>query len=415
MSLPLVPYDPSAIQPLLRPQPTSGEEWRGEAIRPLFRAVFREHLPTLWPKHHPWPTYSMGRYDAVLYEFAWLWTHQPQILGTLCPVHAGIDMENWVSMLAFDLQAYPNADLSTPSRSFAGRLHLARLRRDEALRALHVDTEADVAEVATGPDGARLVRLVSARAFDREGLRMEHCLRSTLHYFDEAERGDIAILSLRTADDTPQVTVEVNRRATRAPGGLIAQAQGPHNGAFPPGTPVAWLQAQLERLGATGPDRMEPRWAARFKPPANPHAAMLHRADEALDQAFASTRHGQDLTQARLSDLTRTGVEPLRAWSAQRTPDEPQEESGYGWTRRLHLHALSLSVAVSGPTLILRLTLGDPLDPHLVLTDSTWSGLDAQFQRVLSPTPPVSLPPDPLPDTDPRLDEVRPHPPEFDR
>jgi hypothetical protein len=271
------------------------------------------------------------------------------------------------------------------------------------------DTEADVREIARGPYGARLVQLCSARAFDREGLRMEHCLRSTLHYFDESKRGDIAILSLRTAADIPQVTVEINRRETRPVNGLIAQAQGPRNGAFPPTAPVVWLRTQLERIGAVGDDALDRRWAARFERPSTPHAAALHRADEALARAFDPILHGAEATEAALTALLQTGDKPLHAWRTQQRPTLCRTYGAYGWSNSHRVDALCLSVAIYEGTPVLRLSLSNEGGLHTEFTAATWSGLDAQLHAYVTPN---LIPESPLlgPDEDPRLDAVRPFP-----
>lgn len=76
-------------------------------------------------------------------------------------------------------------------------------------------------------DGAHIDRLTMRDEFTAEGLSMSHCLRSALHYFDDALRGDIVLISYRDPKGIPQVTVELNISGERP---RLVQFQGPGNG-----------------------------------------------------------------------------------------------------------------------------------------------------------------------------------------
>lgn len=82
-------------------------------------------------------------------------------------------------------------------------------------------------QVVCWPDGAQVVRLLDRRSFTEEGLSMDHCLREHLHYFDDALRGDIVLLSYRDPDGVPLVTVEIDVAGDEP---CVVQFQGPRNG-----------------------------------------------------------------------------------------------------------------------------------------------------------------------------------------
>ena len=86
--------------------------------------------------------------------------------------------------------------------------------------------EGEVAIVRGWNDGWKLVRLLDAQAFQREGQLMKHCVGDELRgYYTASQSGQIHILSLRDPQNQPHATVEVHLDSRR-----VAQIKGKANG-----------------------------------------------------------------------------------------------------------------------------------------------------------------------------------------
>ena len=86
-----------------------------------------------------------------------------------------------------------------------------------------VDDSSDVENIHSYSDGSRIVKLLSDRAYKREGFLMSHCLGG---YSVKAE---ISIYSYRDAKNNPHATFEVRKN-----GGEITQIKGKGNGPIHP-------------------------------------------------------------------------------------------------------------------------------------------------------------------------------------
>lgn len=317
----------------LRARGLTKTPWDTWSVRECFRAIFREHLPILWPAGNFLPLHSLGRYDEVLFLLLLESYDTPETGRSTRPITEGLDVENDLSVLAFDLER--RSPRREDERRIGPQIRDAKKRRADTLRDITTDRmldlvgirpenkerASDVLEIATGPDGIRLVELRTPLSFDREGLRMEHCLRSTLHYFDEAERGDIRILSLRDAEDRPQVTIELNLRANREQHDFVRQAQGPRNGPFPKDTNCDWLRDQIEGFMDGAKDAMQSRWLSRFHPPKRldpltPHQWTLQECDRKLAVETQAVQHGALLDALRVRAILRTGQAMFATWNA---------------------------------------------------------------------------------------------------
>lgn len=85
-----------------------------------------------------------------------------------------------------------------------------------------VETDADVKVVLNFEDGYKLVKLIGAPAFKREGHLMSHCVAS---YADK----DTNVYSLRDPNNDPHCTIEVNSEEDQ-----INQVKGKGNGSIHP-------------------------------------------------------------------------------------------------------------------------------------------------------------------------------------
>jgi len=158
--------------------------------------------------------------------------------------------------------------------------------------------------LTTWADGATLVRLTTPESFDAEGISMGHCLRRTLHYWDDVTRGEMMIASYRDPQGVPQVTFELDLRS-RPP--HATQVQGPGNGSIP--DPLArarlgWWLVQVLGLNVIETKRLEetlyhpvrtdqpvggldPFWAARLDLiPGAETEIEAEKAAHALDEAL---------------------------------------------------------------------------------------------------------------------------------
>lgn len=249
-------------------------------LRPYFEAALGNAIDDLWPADAKRPIRDMGRYHSVLY---WMTGHtEGEVLRLFGrPVPKGLDMPNPVSAAAFLLESHHHLD----QRS----LQDAMRPRQEA------EEDADVDVLALHPEASLvLVRLKTRRAFDNEGLQMEHCLRSFLHYYDEHERGEIAILSVRQEETPhtgvrPVATIEVDlREHPRAH--RIVQLQGPQNGALPPHVSRSRVADLLDAVHLS--PHLSGRWADRLRDnPKNRIEAEVRVADAILDHAFSGALH----------------------------------------------------------------------------------------------------------------------------
>lgn len=86
-----------------------------------------------------------------------------------------------------------------------------------------VDTDADLQTLHQYPDGSKIVKLVSKKAYEREGFFMSHCLGGY------KVSKDIEIYSYRDAKNMPHATFEVRRN-----GGEVVQIKGKGNGPIHP-------------------------------------------------------------------------------------------------------------------------------------------------------------------------------------
>jgi len=86
-----------------------------------------------------------------------------------------------------------------------------------------VETEVDTETVLDFKNGIRLVRLVGASAFKREGHLMSHCVAS---YYG---KNDIEVYSLRDAKNNPHCTIEIVKNKDS-----INQIKGKGNGSIHP-------------------------------------------------------------------------------------------------------------------------------------------------------------------------------------
>lgn len=374
--------------------------WDTRSVRECFRAIFREHLSTLWPVGDFLPLHSLGRYDEVLFLLLLESYDTPETGRSHRPVGEGFDVENDLSVLAFDLEQRSQG--KDDERRIGVQIRDAKKRRADALHNLTTDrmldligihperneSELDVLQIATGPGGIRLVELRSSLSFDREGLRMEHCLRSTLHYFDEAERGDIRILSLRDAQDRPQVTIELNLRANREQHDFVRQAQGPRNGPFPKDTDCDWLRDQIEGLMEGSRDAMQSRWLSRFHPVKmseilTPQQWALQECDRKLAMETQAVQHGAPLDAPRVRAILRTGQAMFATWNALdlfawKIIDHPRQESYPSIVTRQRFELLPRFV--DGDILLccfFRDVEGDIVEQ---IEAHTWSELDAIFR-----------------------------------
>jgi hypothetical protein len=249
-------------------------------FRPYFEASFGGALREVWPAEEIRPIRSLGRYDAVL---RWMEREDIQkvknILGPPAPANR-VDAQDLVSFVAFVLEDNPNAS----TKGIREKLYLPHFVPEGSDEELLAKTE----------DGYTLVRLVSRHDFDREGQRMEHCLRSFLHYFNEHERGEIAILSVRhhEADErepTRLATLEVDLRPTPN-ARRIVQLQGVGNGELRnlPGDRDA-VRRLLRAVGLF--PHLHGRWMQRVLPPVSGVMAGAIEADRQLDWTFDRARH----------------------------------------------------------------------------------------------------------------------------
>lgn len=105
---------------------------------------------------------------------------------------------------------------------------MARRWHEAATRHLHPRCPVPEAHVLLRfDDDATIVRLVTPRQLDEEGLSMDHCLRGPMHYWYDTLCGDCALLSYRDPAGVPQVTVELGLRELPHE---VVQLQGPANG-----------------------------------------------------------------------------------------------------------------------------------------------------------------------------------------
>ena len=153
-------------------------------------------------------------------------------------------------------------------------------------------------------DGAHLDRVETPAGFDLEGIGMGHCLRRTLHYWNDFERGDILIVSYRDHHGVPQATIEVNITDPRQP--VIIQLQGPHNGEISDRlvqSRLAWWlveelglvadptqpgQGNAYKTRPTGTNQIDTFWAARIG--LTPPRQVQQRASRVQEDASMAVR-----------------------------------------------------------------------------------------------------------------------------
>lgn len=239
-------------------------------FRPYFEAALGDaQLDRCWPPRSPVPVQSMGRYDAV---WQWMCAHPERVRSHFGPpVPVAMDMQNRVSMAAFlfaSARARNTEPEITPVDRWVPWREDARTESSDylpwdddwlAARVKKAPSRDELLGFVDSPDRLSIVQLVSADDFDAEGVRMQHCLRSFLHYFDEHERKEIAILSVRQRG-RPVATIEVDLRS-RANAARVTQLQGPSNGEIPEGVAREDLRALLRGLGLW--PHVHGRWRAR--------------------------------------------------------------------------------------------------------------------------------------------------------
>lgn len=86
-----------------------------------------------------------------------------------------------------------------------------------------VDTDKDIEVIHEYADGSKIVKLLTANAYKREGTLMSHCLGGY------APKEDIVIYSYRDNKNHPHATFEVQKQ-----NGQISQIKGKGNGAIHP-------------------------------------------------------------------------------------------------------------------------------------------------------------------------------------
>ncbi len=99
-----------------------------------------------------------------------------------------------------------------------------------------VDTAGDIEDVFDVGDGTKIVRLLSKKAYEREGALMRHCLGG-------CTVGNTSIYSLRDASNNPHVTFEITKGEES-----VQQVKGKGNGLIHP----RYIDATLKFLKHVG-------------------------------------------------------------------------------------------------------------------------------------------------------------------
>lgn len=132
---------------------------------------------------------------------------------------------------------------SAPKRLLKMSISQAKLSADKWSKAQQkkgshiIDGEKDISPIHEYADGSKIVKLLTAEAFKREGFLMKHCLGGY------SPKSDIDIYSLRDSKNQPHATFEV-----RKSGGEITQIKGKGNGPIHP----KYIMPILDFLTAIG-------------------------------------------------------------------------------------------------------------------------------------------------------------------
>lgn len=191
-------------------------------LRRILHAPLGTRLAAAWPEQSLLPKAGYTtRFDPIV---PWLLREISKgaridtgLPGVDMPLDVG-EVLDWAAATDPDLDRF----------NWAQAKHEARLWHQDLTRGHTVGTPVMPAPaLATWADGARIERLVTGERLDAEGLSMGHCLRRTLHYWDDARDGEIALLSYRNPRGVPTVTVEIRLTDARP---WVVQFQGPGNG-----------------------------------------------------------------------------------------------------------------------------------------------------------------------------------------
>lgn len=253
---PVLPQDlRSAILAVTGPNPASFSKVIGR-LRAALENPEGRALVAGWPRGSllPNPGYSTPFGGLV----GWF-LRQSREFQRLCSLPSGIDAPHRMNLIRWWWAARGFPDLDAWSEE---AVMIAVMDHQEMLDARwrHRAPVPSATALASWSDGARIDRLDRPRDLDAEGISSEHCLRRSLHYWNEIERGEIVIVSYRDPDGAPQVTTEVD---ITGPEPVIVQLQGSGNGHVQDPLArerLAWWLVDVLRIE---PFALEPRWAER--------------------------------------------------------------------------------------------------------------------------------------------------------